>query len=1008
MAVSLVEIRVKKIIHILVVAFLLLGARLFYLTLIDRETWTKGALRLMQKIVTLPATRGAITDRFGLAFAQNTIQYDVAVTYAGLRCLPRSAKEIDASGKKVRIYPRALHIQRLSTFLAKELDLDPQDVEDKIYGRAALFPHTPCVIKSNVDLDTYARLRFVERLFPGLSVQKTVARVYPKGKVGADVVGFMGSISRERFAEIEKERAELLDYLTQRERGEPVFLPSGFQTPIDVERRYLELEEKSYTVNSFVGKTGVESAFDEELRGVNGEKFYEINIGGGLVREIPGGKNVKEGQDIKLSLSLELQEFAEKLLAKNEESRLKKSEPNLPWIYGGSIVAIDPKNGEVLALASYPRFNPTDFIPFNNTAPLEKARRARVDKWLENVRHIGRIWDGKEFLEREFWDSKKGGFFIEKTPLTWDLYLSLVLGKDGPILTEMQKKKTVKEVILFFKQLEELSIVSGAGNEKVLFEALYNNKASIDGVYRPEVLEEIAKKAKSHKELFHTASRTFNALPSFHDKLLYLDLLRLFLPNQPLADNLMQVMGSIDLATFRELSQEKARLLDSLKEEAQKAFHKGAFRLWRKEHFTSFLKEKRRFEKETRAFAKPFLDYLEEEQARQFALFWEKEQLLFVLEEVLTKKQGSLYLQLAKIPTDIHLEFLSCLRTFDDMKRTLIGKYPRLRKEETIGQSEQHLASAFYPKNGFAFGSSHAFRESAPCGSTFKMVTAYAALKENRADLVLIDDLGPMTTVDKQVLGRTVSGEKILRMHKGGKLPRSAHTGIGRVDLLGALEQSSNIYFSILAAEQLKSPKSLADAARLFGFSEKSGIELPGEFAGNVPDDLLFNRTGLYSAAIGQHTLVVTPLQIAMMMTALGNGGHLYTPHIIKDKPAQLRRSLSPSLLPTLREGMRRVVAGEKGSAKRALASYPELENQIIGKTGTAEILYRGAIDEGSLASMQTHVSFGAISYPTAMRFEEPDLVVVVYLRFGRWGNQAAPLAAEMIKKWRQIKREHE
>ena len=96
-----------------------------------------------------------------------------------------------------------------------------------------------------------------------------------------------------------------------------------------------------------------------------------------------------------------------------------------------------------------------------------------------------------------------------------------------------------------------------------------------------------------------------------------------------------------------------------------------------------------------------------------------------------------------------------------------------------------------------------------------------------------------------------------------------------------AIETSSNPYFSLLAAEYLKDPEDLIRAAKEFGYGEKTKITLPGEIAGNVPQDVVTNRTGLYATAIGQHTLVTTPLQTALMLGAIANGGKLLEPKIV-------------------------------------------------------------------------------------------------------------------------------
>jgi len=296
---------------------------------------------------------------------------------------------------------------------------------------------------------------------------------------------------------------------------------------------------------------------------------------------------------------------------------------------------------------------------------------------------------------------------------------------------------------------------------------------------------------------------------------------------------------------------------------------------------------------------------------------------------------------------------------------------------------------------------------------------------------------------------------------------------MGKIDLLGALEQSSNVYFSILASEHMHDPQDLAYAARLFGYGEKTGIELPGEIVGSIPNDLSHNLTGLYSFAIGQHSLIATPLQASLMLSAIGNGGKLLKPHIVKVMAAKEPFRASDSIFRTAQfpyeetlslvgvgfplftemqsqsaaprvsyaktkinreiflpkpirslivEGMHRAVTGLRGTARpsilrnfpdypQARQNYVKMQDQILAKTGTAEILHKRTLDAATPARIENHVWFSAISFPpenqTRSQWENPELVVVVYLRFGKAGKEGALIATEIIKKWREICAKH-
>ena len=239
------------------------------------------------------------------------------------------------------------------------------------------------------------------------------------------------------------------------------------------------------------------------------------------------------------------------------------------------------------------------------------------------------------------------------------------------------------------------------------------------------------------------------------------------------------------------------------------------------------------------------------------------------------------------------IQCMKCMRSFEDLTRPLYGKYRQLRNSKGV-QLEKHLAAAFYPLSGFGYGRSQAFRQSTPQGSVYKIAVAYEALKERYEHLkenhLSLRDLNPLTIIDqihmsawgspKQLLGYTLDGEPIRRVYKGGVLPRT-HPNIGKIDVMGAIEQSSNIYFSLLAAEHVADPSYLEKATRDLGLGSKTGIDLPGEIRGSIPDDLADNKTGLYSFAMGQHSLIVTPLQTAVMYSAFANHGKVLKPQIL-------------------------------------------------------------------------------------------------------------------------------
>jgi len=553
-------------------------------------------------------------------------------------------------------------------------------------------------------------------------------------------------------------------------------------------------------------------------------------------------------------------------------------------------------------------------------------------------------------------------------------------------------------------------------------------------------------------------------------------------------------VGTTTLSEFRRQTQIVSQLRSIIKKQLQKTFHDVDFAQWRKLHFKEWLHQKRIEEKEKHHFVVPYTDYLQQEEKRQFEEFWKKWASFFLNAYILEKppiisggaENMSVYLQslfliplydaaeiikaaIKHLSASMRSAYLGSMRSFDELQEPLVGSYPALRREKNH-QTQQHLAAAFYPISGFGYGRSYAYRQASPQGSVFKLVTGYEGLRQ-RLESKREKDLNPLTLIDhgngpSHAIGYTEEGVAITRLHKGGLLPRTLHP-LGKIDLLAAIEQSSNLYFAYLASDQLQSPNDLLNAAKAFGFGEKTGIELPWEYRGHLPDDLLYNRTGLYSFAIGQHTLTTTPLHTSVMLAAIGNGGMIFRPSIISltagrsqnredpfcatsyrfqeplsligiDFPLFTEADTASSLssihmytpeikrtvflpkeiqLPLLK-GMQRVVSGEKGGARLQmirdrfgypplLKDYANLQTQLIGKTGTAEILHKQFINPSCKPKIYNHVWFGGISYEKEQMLEKPELVIVVLLRFGKAGRDAAPLAAQMVKKWREIVAKH-
>ena len=222
-----------------------------------------------------------------------------------------------------------------------------------------------------------------------------------------------------------------------------------------------------------------------------------------------------------------------------------------------------------------------------------------------------------------------------------------------------------------------------------------------------------------------------------------------------------------------------------------------------------------------------------------------------------------------------------------------------------------------------------------PPGSTYKLVVAGAGL-----ELGLVD----RHTVFSACNGGYQFGNRFFRCWTPG--------GHGRVSVVEAIAQSCDVYFYQLGYKL--GLEEYARFSRACGFGRKTGIDLPQEFSGNVPDKAYYDKkigpgkwtqAVLLNLAIGQGELLSTPLQLAQFYCGLANKGRVYRPHLLKStiepdgretsRGGELAFTLpfSEATLEILVEGLVSVMQGEHGTARGS--RIPGVT--MAGKTGTAQ-----------------------------------------------------------------------
>ncbi|MBI3236280.1 MAG: hypothetical protein HYZ48_01015, partial [Chlamydiales bacterium] len=286
-------------------------------------------------------------------------------------------------------------------------------------------------------------------------------------------------------------------------------------------------------------------------------------------------------------------------------------------------MAMDPKTGEVLALASYPRFDPNDFIS-SAFSDHKSGQQARVLRWLENEAYIGEIWDGKHPLERERFDPQKNRFYEESLYLSWDRYLEAILPKEGSLHLSLQRIQNIKNVYRFELALQRLLAISCQEDLQVLLAALYTGKSHAPFKKGPpaEKIEEAkAFFRKEDLELFEEKKildRYLEAIRYQDDKLLFIDLCRVLIDRESFSPDLVEQIGEQTLNDYFALNQCATRICHFLYRQAQQRFHTIDFQKWRDAHFKDFLKGKREEEKKKKTYSRPYIEYLEQIEKKLF------------------------------------------------------------------------------------------------------------------------------------------------------------------------------------------------------------------------------------------------------------------------------------------------------------------------------------------------------------------------------------------------------
>ena len=282
--------------------FLILVGRLFTLQILDYKSSVQAVDLNSLRPTTIPASRGLILDRNGMPLVTNVTTVEIRLSRAEAALYP----------------PIKGALASLTGLSVKQINSDLDNLQ---YD-----PYQPAPILSNAPASEVEFIQLHPKEFPGVSVLDVSARSYPNGgNVGSQILGYVGPITE---AEI---------------KANP---------------------NKGYQTDSTIGKTGIESFYEQYLRGHDGTSTLEVNAYGDILGSVHTTAP-KVGDSVVLNIDTGLQKALDGYLASDILHVRKTPDPTngvLPPAINGAAIVIDPNNGDVLAMSSYPSYNLNSFV----------------------------------------------------------------------------------------------------------------------------------------------------------------------------------------------------------------------------------------------------------------------------------------------------------------------------------------------------------------------------------------------------------------------------------------------------------------------------------------------------------------------------------------------------------------------------------------------------------------------------------------------------------------------
>lgn len=425
------KLRYNILIAIVYIIGIVLLLQLFNLQIVQGKEYREESNTRLTRETTIKAARGNVLDSSGEKLVSTKLQYNVEIykTKADSEALNNGllllAQTLEANGDKyvdnfpITVNPFAFKDEETAktfkeqnkldasydaeacfNYFKEEYEITTDNVEDarKIMtlryeiGKDGYSNTKSVELATNISNASLATLNEMSASFPGINTTSTPTIYYPYGELASHILGYVGPIGEEE----------------------------------------LKANKDEYDQNDIIGKTGIEQVLEKYLRGTDGIKQIDMSVDGIITDEYVAEEAIA-GNNVMLTIDAELQKITEEALAHNIEMMQTGELSGAETANEGAAVVINVKTGEILAMASYPNYNPSLFVDGISTENwnnyLNDSRHPLINKAISSISPPGSTFkmvtatagleSGAIDLNTKINDTGKYTYYRDYQPVCW-------------------------------------------------------------------------------------------------------------------------------------------------------------------------------------------------------------------------------------------------------------------------------------------------------------------------------------------------------------------------------------------------------------------------------------------------------------------------------------------------------------------------------------------------------------------------------------------------------------